>query len=444
MRAMKDSGIEWIGQIPQEWKTIRLRSRFSFGKGLPITKADLTESGVGVISYGQIHSKSNNGTTVTPELVRYVDAKYLTTNESSIVTNGDFIFADTSEDISGCGNCVYVDVDDPLFAGYHTMIIRPESDVSTKFYSYLFATDAWRSQIRAQASGVKLFSITQKMLRDTLLIEPSEEEKNRIVEYLDEKCAAIDALIAAKEKTNALLKERRQSIIYEAVTKGLNPDAPMKDSGVEWIGQIPEHWSVGKTIYGLEMPITDGPHETPQLYSDGVPFVSAEAVSCGNGKIDFDHIRGYISEEYYDECCKKYIPQINDIYMIKSGATTGKVAIVDTERKFTIWSPLAVFRCTESKFYYRYLFYFLQSDAYQKQVEAKWSFGTQQNIGMRTLERLIVCFPGINEQKSIAEYLDTCCSETEQMISKNEETIQKLKEYRQSIIYEAVTGKIEV
>lgn len=444
MRAMKDSGIEWIGEIPQEWSTIRLRSRFSFGKGLPITKADLTESGIGVVSYGQIHSKANIGTTIKPELIRYVDCKYLNSNASSLVNNGDFIFADTSEDISGCGNCVYVDANGPLFAGYHTMILRPVEELSTKYYSYLFATDAWRSQIRAQASGVKLFSITQKMLRDALLIEPSEEEKVQIVKYLDEKCEAIDALITAKEKTNALLKERRQSIIYEAVTKGLNPDAPMKDSGVEWIGEIPEHWSVGKTIYGLEMPITDGPHETPQLYSDGVPFVSAEAVSCGNGKIDFDHIRGYISEEYYDECCKKYIPQINDIYMIKSGATTGKVAIVDTERKFTIWSPLAVFRCAESKCHYKYLFYFLQSNAYQKQLEAKWSFGTQQNIGMRTLERLIVCFPGINEQKSIAEYLDTCCNETDHMISANEATIQKLKEYRQSIIYEAVTGKIEV
>ena len=444
MRKMKDSGIEWIGQIPQEWKTIRLRSRFSFGKGLPITKADLAESGIGVVSYGQIHSKANIGTTIKPELIRYVDNKYLTTNESSLVSNGDFIFADTSEDISGCGNCMYVDVDYPMFAGYHTMILRPVNELSTKYYSYLFATDAWRSQIRAQASGVKLFSITQKMLRDALLVEPSEEEKDRIVRYLDDKCAAIDELIAAKEKTNALLKERRQSIIYEAVTKGLNPDALMKDSGIEWIGQIPEHWTVGKTIYGLEMPITDGPHETPQLYSEGVPFVSAEAVSCGNGKIDFDHIRGYISEEYYDECCKKYIPQINDIYMIKSGATTGKVAIVDTERKFTIWSPLAVFRCLENKCHYKYLFYFLQSDAYQKQVESKWSFGTQQNIGMRTLERLMVCFPTVDEQKCIADYLDDCCSETDKMILANDATIQKLKEYRQSIIYEAVTGKIEI
>ena len=114
----------------------------------------------------------------------------------------------------------------------------------------------------------------------------------------------------------------------------------IKDSGIEWLGAIPSYWKICKTLYILSMPITDGPHETPELYSDGIPFVSAEAVSCGNGKIDFNHIRGYISQDYYQECCKKYIPKKNDIYMIKLGATTGKVAVVDTEKIFTIWSHL--------------------------------------------------------------------------------------------------------
>lgn len=123
----------------------------------------------------------------------------------------------------------------------------------------------------------------------------------------------------------------------------------MKDSGIEWIGEIPEDWEIVKTLYVLTMPITDGPHTTPELFDEGIPFVSAEAVSCGNGQIDFNHIRGYISKEFYDECCKKYIPKMNDIYMIKSGATTGKVALVNTNRVFTIWSPLAVFRCDEQK-----------------------------------------------------------------------------------------------
>ena len=217
----------------------------------------------------------------------------------------------------------------------------------------------------------------------------------------------------------------------------------MKDSGIEWIGEIPESWSVGKTLYGLAMPITDGPHETPELYEEGIPFVSAEAVSNGNGKIDFEHIRGYISQEYYEECCKKYTPAINDIYMIKSGATTGKIALVDTDVIFTIWSPLAVFRCNKNKCYYKYLYYVLQSDCYQKQIENGWSFGTQQNIGMRTLEKLLICYPEIQEQARIADYLDKKCAEIDAIIAAKEKTNELLKERRQSIIYEAVTKGLD-
>ena len=216
----------------------------------------------------------------------------------------------------------------------------------------------------------------------------------------------------------------------------------MKDSGVEWIGEIPVDWNVGKTLYALSMPITDGPHETPELFDEGIPFISAEAVSCGNGHIDFEHIRGFISQEFYEECCKKYIPQINDIYMIKSGATTGKVAKVETQKLFTIWSPLAVFRVEPQRCYYEYLYYFIQSDAYQKQIENKWTYGTQQNIGMRTLEKLMICFPSITQQKLIADYLDSKCSKIDEIIEKQRAIIEKLKEYKFSIITEAVTKGI--
>lgn len=217
----------------------------------------------------------------------------------------------------------------------------------------------------------------------------------------------------------------------------------MKDSGVEWIGEIPEDWNVGKTLYALSMPITDGPHETPELFDEGIPFISAEAVSCGNGHIDFEHIRGFISQEFYEECCKKYIPQINDIYMIKSGATTGKVAKVETQKLFTIWSPLAVFRVEPQRCYYEYLYYFIQSDAYQKQIENKWTYGTQQNIGMRTLEKLMICFPSITQQKLIADYLDSKCSKIDEIIEKQQAIIEKLKEYKLHLIQETVTKGLD-
>ena len=425
MRQMKDSGIEWIGQIPANVNVLRNKYLIKYIKGrLP---SEINTDGAGLPYVGASDLENMSGDCAYTSYT--TDATLPVCEEDDVLILWDGARAGLiGTNHKGAISSTIVNA------------IPNDSILKRFWYWYL---KAFQDHLYKCVNGTTIPHMNTDYIEHVAMLDWSMDDQIKIANFLDKKCAEIDALIAAKEKTNALLKERRQSIIYEAVTKGLNPDAPMKDSGIEWIGQIPEHWTIGKTIYGLEMPITDGPHETPQLYSEGVPFVSAEAVSCGNGKIDFDHIRGYISEEYYDECCKKYIPQINDIYMIKSGATTGKVAIVDTERKFTIWSPLAVFRCLENKCHYKYLFYFLQSDAYQKQVESKWSFGTQQNIGMRALERLMVCFPTVDEQKCIADSLDDRCSEIDRMILANDATIQKLKEYRQSIIYEAVTGKVE-
>ena len=146
----------------------------------------------------------------------------------------------------------------------------------------------------------------------------------------------------------------------------------------------------------------------------------------------------------HQECSQKYIPQINDIYMIKSGATTGRVAFVNTDIKFTIWSPLAVFRSNPHRMYFKYLFYFLQSDAYQKQVELGWTYGTQQNIGMRTLEKLKVCMPPLTEQKEIADVLDRKCDDIDTLIEEKELLVADLEAYKKSLIFEVVTGKRKV
>lgn len=441
-REMRHSGVQWIGDIPKEWKVIPFKQMYNLGKGLSITKADLVDNGVPVISYGQIHSKSNNGTTIKDELIRYVPDSFLEDNTSSLVKVGDVIFADTSEDLEGCGNCVYIDRDITIFAGYHTIIARNLSDSPNNYYSYLFKTDCWRSQIRSNVNGVKLFSVPQRLLGSTSIILPPHSEQIKIAYYLDKVCKDVDEMIALQEQMIEELKAYKQSVITEAVTKGLNTDVPMKDSGIEWIGEVPVHWTISKTLYALSMPITDGPHTTPELFDDGIPFISADAVS--DGYINFDNKRGYVSESFYEECCKKYIPQLNDIYMIKSGASTGKTAIVETNIIFTIWSPLAVFRVNPKVMNPYFLLYFLRSEGYQKQVENNWSFGTQQNIGMRVLERLILCYPSVTEQEHIANYLNTKCSEIGSLIEIKQAKIEELKEYKKSIIYEYVTGKKEV
>ncbi len=433
--------LEWVQNIPENWHIMPLKRYFEFGKGLPITKADLIESGEKVISYGQIHAKYNTGVNIDSRLIRYVPSSFLETNLSSLCTKGDVIIADTSEDIDGCGNAVYVDTDEPVFAGYHTIILK--SDKNNKYLAYLFLSDAWRTQIKKQVHGIKVFSITQTILRQCNIILPPDDEQQAIADFLDNRCSKIDEIIAEATASIEEYKELKQAVITDAVTKGLR-NRPLMYSGDPNIGDIANNWRVCKTLYGLAMPITDGPHTTPELYSEGVPFISAEAVSCGQGSIDFDHMRGYISEEFYQECCKKYIPAIDDIYMIKSGATTGRVSMVDMDRKFTIWSPLAVFRIDKTRMYARYLYYFLQSRPYQQQVQLGWTFGTQQNIGMRTLEKLKICMPPLDEQVEIAEYLDGRIGDMDALISEKQALIEDLQAYKKSLIYEVVTGKRRV
>lgn len=215
---MKDSGVEWIGEIPEGWEVIPFKQMYGLGKGLSITKADLVEEGVPVISYGQIHSKSNTGTAIKDELIRYVPTSYLENNQDALVKVGDIIFADTSEDLEGCGNCIYIDKDMTLFAGYHTIIASNRTDTATRYLSYLFKTDCWRIQVRAVVNGVKLFSIPQRTLAATSIITPPLAEQRAIADYLDRKCAEIDELIAIKQQKIEALKEYKKSVIFEYVT----------------------------------------------------------------------------------------------------------------------------------------------------------------------------------------------------------------------------------
>ena len=158
-----------------------------------------------------------------------------------------------------------------------------------------------------------------------------------------------------------------------------------------------------KILDMLSQPITDGPHTTPTFVSDGIPFISVDAI--WDGKIHFEKMRGYITPEFDKECSKKYKPKKNDVYMVKSGSTTGKVAFVDTDRDFNIWSPLAAMR-VNSNYLSRYLFHLLQTDFIQNQIKAKSSHGSQPNLSMRVLEQIEVDVPPLDVQQRIVNVLD--------------------------------------
>lgn len=218
----------------------------------------------------------------------------------------------------------------------------------------------------------------------------------------------------------------------------LKPYEEYKDSV---FNEIPIHWNVIALKRILSTKITDGPHETPELYDEGVPFLSAEAIK--DSKIDFALKRGNISEQDHIKYSKKCSPKLNDIFMVKSGATTGNLAILDIEKKFSIWSPLALIRVNQYSALPKYVFYFLSSYLFREQVETKWSFGTQQNIGMGVLENLLVLRPKLYEQAQIVKYLDNKTKKIDSLISNKKYLLELLEEKRQAIITETVTKGLD-
>ncbi|GGH54065.1 hypothetical protein GCM10007358_14050 [Phocicoccus schoeneichii] len=215
---MKDSGIEWIGKIPKHWSINRIKNKFTLNKGLTITKSDLKDKGIPVINYGEIHSKYGFRFDTKIHTVKNVDEEYLIKNENSLIEKGDFIFADTSEDLDGSGNFTCYIGDAQCFAGSHTVVLKPRKNINHLYYSYLFESLAFRAQIQKKVQGIKVFSITQGILKPLTLIIPTEHEQQQIVSYLDEQTSRIDKLIADKTKVIEELESYKKSLIYEYVT----------------------------------------------------------------------------------------------------------------------------------------------------------------------------------------------------------------------------------
>ena len=436
-REMKDSGVEWIGEIPIDWTVYPLRHRFSFGKGLPITKDNLKNQGVPVISYGQIHSKVNTGTGIIPPLVRYVDESYLQGHPDSLVNQDDFIFADTSEDKEGCGNCVYVDSQGTLFAGYHTIILRNKEKDNNHYLSFLFKTDTWRKQIRERVTGVKLFSISQKILKETSIILPPEEEQCRIASYLTTQCARIDAVI---EKTRASIEEYKnlkQAVITQAVTKGIRPGREMKDSGVEWIGEIPECYSVQRIKHLGSY--RNGLTYTPEnIVDEEQGTLVLRSSNVQQGKLYFDdnvYVNSYIPE--------RLMVQKGDIIICSRNGSReliGKCAIVEDNITASFGAFMMIFRGNSPK----YMYYILNSDVFKYYLSSFLTSTINQLTGSNFGNMEIVWCSDKSEQDEIVEYLDKKTTEIDILISQKHTLLVELEGYKKSISFEYVTGKKEV
>ena len=435
----KDSGIAWIGSIPTHWEVKPFKTIYRLGKGLSITKADLTKNGVAVINYGQIHSKLNIGTAIQDHLIKYVPDKYLKTDAKSLVFEGDVIFADTSEDLDGCGNCIYVDRSMNLFAGYHTIIARNTSGFINKYLPYLFKTDLWRGQLRTTVSGVKVLSISQKILATTTVTLPPLNEQQQIADFLDRKCAEIDELVALQEVMIGELKAYKQSVITEVVTRGLNPDAPLRDSGVKWIGEIPKHWECGRLKNIISERLKYGANENGITYSELLPrYVRITDIIENELKENIE------KQSLAEDVAKDYILTNGDILFARSGGTVGKSFIYKSSDGRCAFAGYLIKASINSSNLPQYVYYYTKTDSYSEWKNRIFIQATIQNIGADKYSIMEIPLPPLPEQQAIADHLDRKCEEIDQLIAIKQEKIEQLKEYKKSVIFEYVTGKKRV
>ena len=442
---MKDSGVQWIGQIPDDWKVERLKGHFSFGKGLPITKADLLSEGSAVISYGQIHSKANSGVKVDEPLIRYVSNDFLKTNPQSLVNEGDFIFADTSEDVEGCGNCVYVDKQQELFAGYHTIIARSLKNQNNKYFAYQFLTDNWRSQIREKVDGVKLFSTTQTILKQTYILLPPLSQQQKIADFLDSKCSEIQSAIDNTKQTIEEYKKLKQAVITKAVTKGIRKNRKLKDSGIEWLGEIPEEWDIKRFGRVLnERSEKNNPIKCTERLSCsidiGVTLYSEKTTNLDRFKDDFTQYK---------------LAHVGDLVMNSMNVIVGSEGI---SAYYGCVSPAYYTYYDEAENHYtaRFCDYILKTKGMKRLLFSlgKGIYAIERGndrvntcrlkVPREDLKAINIPVPSFEEQKEIVDYLDDYSVKISDVIAQKEQFIAELEKYKQSLIYEYVTGKKEV
>ncbi len=304
------------------------------------------------------------------------------------------------------------------------IVLSMDDILNSRYANYLLRSRIMVDQylINSKSVGSIQRNIYWPALKRTSVPVPPREEQDQIVCFLDWKVSSINKLINIKHKEISELNESLNTKLGDVLLSVPNvKEVPLKRI--------------------CSVPMTDGPHETPTFVDFGIPFVSAEA--SHDGRIHLDECRGFITREQHEVYCQKVRPHKNDIFIVKSGSTTGKTVMVDFDEEFSIWSPLALVRCNNLAMP-RYVFFYCTSVMFQKQVRDNWSFGTQPNIGMGVLENLRLPLPEIEEQRAIVDTLDAYWSKVLQVKCNLKKQIEELQSLKTRIIADAVTGKIDV
>ncbi|HJD23830.1 MAG TPA: restriction endonuclease subunit S [Firmicutes bacterium] len=440
MRKMKDSGIEWIGEIPEEWGIIKCKYILSVNTGgvwgdepkLDGTdKVVLRSTEQTIDGYWQIENPAQRNLTGI-NLSDY------------LIKPGDLLITKSSGSELHIGKTTLADgyfLNHECY--YSNFIQRIRCDgYASKLMWYLLNSSISREQfIYIQNSTSGLGNINSESISGLYLPIMSTFEQTRIAEYLDDKCGKIDRYIETQRAIIEKLKAYKQAVITEAVTKGLDPTVPMKDSGVEWIGEIPQGWEriKLKDICAFHNGDRSSNYPSPDEFIDeGIPFLGAESLE--NFYVDVSKAK-HISMTKYNSMGGLKI-QKNDILYTLRGSTIGKNAIASFSDG-TVASSLMGIRAGE-RISAEFLLYWMNSFCEYIQRDICINGSTAPNLSAENVKMFILYLPTFEEQLKISAYLKESCTEIDNLINNKKLLIDKLTEYKKSLIYEAVTGKKEV
>lgn len=433
----KDSGIEWIGEIPEHWEIKRLKylteSPLKYGANEAAEEKNIEHP-----RYIRITDFGNDGK-LREDTFRSLPPEIA---EPYLLKEGDLLFARSGATVGK--TFLFKDYKyKACFAGYLIKASFNPKMVNSNYINYYTLShyyENWKHSVFQQATIQNIGA--DKYNQFVVVLPNSVDEQNQIVAYLDNKTELVNTLISKKQKLIELLKEERTAVINQAVTKGLDPDAPMKDSGIEWLGEVPAHWEVSKMKFLCSL-IKDGTHGSFVRVDQGFRLLSVRNIV--NDKFVFREDDSFVSENDFIAISSPFLIQQNDIQLAIVGATLGKVAIVnELPEKFVTQRSLATIRADENLLNYKFLYYFIKSQKYQSFLWLNTGFSAQPGIYLGALQNSHICCPDLEEQLQIVSWIEDQLSIIDELQDRIKKEIKLLKEYKTALISEVVIGKVDV
>lgn len=432
--AYKDSGISWLGQIPAHWDVKSLKRLSSLTLGKMLTPQDKGE----YVRKPYLRAKN-----VLWEKVDITDIKEMWFSEQELTQYRlklhDLLLCEGGE----VGRtAIWKEELEECYIQNSVHKVTIHQNYTPDYFLYLFLLYGKRGHFDAIVDRVSIAHLTKEKLKEVSCLVPPLSEQRAIAAFLDHKTRQIDTYIAKKQQQIERWQAYRSALINQAVTKGLNPDVPMKESGIEWLGEIPAHWDVKKLKQICYMKGRIGWQGLKQAeFTDKGPYLIT-GMNFKDGVIRWDEVY-HITEERYNEAPEIQL-KIGDVLMTKDG-TIGKLLYVDTlPGKASLNSHLLVLRPLDNEFLPKYLYYQLQSEFFKYHIEIHKTGTTFFGITQEAVGLYKMLLPPLKEQQTIAQFIDTETVKIDALVATTQQQIDRLRAYRTSLISDAVTGKIDV